>query len=221
MTCSRCADEVARAAAGRVQRPGSRASCDAARPDDAAVLVEGRDRDARSGDRVRRAVDVDHARALRHARRLRAREHDAHPAARRALGDLAGRPSYHFWLRAGLAYADGKPIVAADFKTSFERTRAMADSPFGPYLAPLSEIEVPNDRELVLHLDHPDATFLYVLTMTFTTPSTTPSGPYMVELVGSGASASCCARTRTTSIRRARTCRASRCSRTSRATPSS
>jgi peptide/nickel transport system substrate-binding protein len=90
--------------------------------------------------------------------------------------------TYHFWLRAGLAYADGKPIVAGDFKTSFERTRAMADSPFGPYLAPLSQIEVPNDRELVLHLDRPDATFLYVLTMTFTTPSTTPSGPYMVEL---------------------------------------
>jgi ABC-type transport system substrate-binding protein len=93
--------------------------------------------------------------------------------------------TYHFWLRPGAAYADGRPIVAADFRTSFERTRAMPDSPFGPYLAPLSQIEVINDRELVLHLDHADATFLYVLTMTFATPlpgSVVPSGPYMVEL---------------------------------------
>jgi ABC-type transport system substrate-binding protein len=93
--------------------------------------------------------------------------------------------TYHFWLRPRIAYADGQPIVAADFKASFLRTRAMPDSPFTPYLAPLADIEVVGDRELVLHLDHPDATFLYVLAMTFATPVRTDlaaSGPYMVEL---------------------------------------
>ena len=31
-----------------------------------------------------------------------------------------------FWLRAGIAYEDGRPIVAADFKTSLERVLAHA-----------------------------------------------------------------------------------------------
>jgi len=118
--------------------------------------------------------------------------------------------TYHFWLRAGIAYEDGKPIVAADFKTSLERVLGMPDSPFGQYLTPLdgaadviagkattcAGIEVIGDRELVFHLANPDATFLYVLAMTFSAPLRADhlaavgdqmyrhplaSGPYMLE----------------------------------------
>jgi ABC-type transport system substrate-binding protein len=99
---------------------------------------------------------------------------------------------YHFWLRAGIAYADGRPIVAADFKTSLARTLARQDSPFVQYVAAIDHIDVISDRELEITLKQPDATFLYVLAMTFATPlradytgdlRTAPlaSGPYMLE----------------------------------------
>ena len=99
---------------------------------------------------------------------------------------------YHFWLRPGIAYADGRPIVAADFRTSLQRTLAMPDSPFTQYVAPIARIDVIGDRELDIQLKAPDATFLYVLAMTFATPMradhlsavrTDPlaSGPYMLE----------------------------------------
>jgi oligopeptide transport system substrate-binding protein len=109
--------------------------------------------------------------------------------------------TYHFWLHDGITYADGRPIVAADFRTSFDRVRAMPDSPFVQYLEPLKSIEIPNDRELVLHLVRPDATFLYVLAMTFAAPlradfvaaagdqlrrQPLASGPYMLELWSEG-----------------------------------
>ena len=38
---------------------------------------------------------------------------------------------YRFTLRAGLAYSDGTPVVAADVKYSLERALTMPDSPYG------------------------------------------------------------------------------------------
>jgi len=99
---------------------------------------------------------------------------------------------YHFWLRPGIAYADGRPIVAADFETSFQRTLARPDSPFQQYLAGVDHVAIVGDRELEITLKHPDATFLYVLGMPFTTPlradhagdlrrDPLASGPYMLD----------------------------------------
>ncbi len=103
-------------------------------------------------------------------------------AARYAIED-AGK-TLHFWLRDGITYEDGRPIVAADFKTSLERVLAMPASPFGQYLASIdgadamlagkattcAGIEVRGDRELVLHLAHPDRLLLPSLAMSFAAP---------------------------------------------------
>jgi ABC-type transport system substrate-binding protein len=101
-----------------------------------------------------------------------------------------------FHLRAGLAYADGTPIVARDIADSLARARALPDSPFGAMLGELTGVDVPSERELVVHLAHPDAAFIYVFAMPFTAPlpaayvrrtgaalRTHPlaSGPYMLE----------------------------------------
>ncbi|HVK87256.1 MAG TPA: ABC transporter substrate-binding protein [Kofleriaceae bacterium] len=89
-----------------------------------------------------------------------------------------------FWLRPGLVYADGTPIVAHDIITSLERALTTADSPFGPMLVELEGAQAvldgkaahlagalaPSERELVLHLVRPNAAFLHVLAMPFTTP---------------------------------------------------
>lgn len=90
-----------------------------------------------------------------------------------------------FWLRAGLAYADGTPIVARDFATSLDRARTSPDSPFGSLLADLDGVDTPSDRELVVRLARPNAAFLHVLAMPFACPQRTEgapaSGPYRVE----------------------------------------
>ena len=75
-----------------------------------------------------------------------------------------------FWLRAGITFADGKPITAAHFKYSLERARTTPDSPFGPMLADVVGITTPSDRELVFELAAPNMAFLYVLAMPFATP---------------------------------------------------
>jgi len=94
--------------------------------------------------------------------------------------------TYRFWLRPRIAYADGRPIVAADVAYSLERTLATPDSPFGPLLVDLDGaqdmldhkaahargIEVRGERELALHLVRPNAAFIYVLAMPFTAPLT-------------------------------------------------
>jgi ABC-type transport system substrate-binding protein len=91
---------------------------------------------------------------------------------------------YSFVLRPGIRYADGRPIVAADFATSWQRALRMADSPFGQFLDAIDGataygagerddvpgIRVVDDRHLEIHLTHPDAAFIYVLAMKFATP---------------------------------------------------
>jgi ABC-type transport system substrate-binding protein len=94
--------------------------------------------------------------------------------------------TYQFWLRPGVAYADGRPIVAADVAFSLERVLTTADSPFGSMLLDLDGaqdvldhkaahcrgIEVRGDRELVLHLARPNAALIYVFAMPFSAPLT-------------------------------------------------
>jgi oligopeptide transport system substrate-binding protein len=116
---------------------------------------------------------------------------------------------YRFWLRAGLRYADGAPIVAADLEHTLERPLTLADSPFAQLLADVEGaadviakqrtdcpgIRAIGERELEIRLATPNAAFLYILTMKFTAPLPrgyvaraggrlrTPlaSGPYQVE----------------------------------------
>ncbi|MDB4959980.1 MAG: hypothetical protein JWO36_7549 [Myxococcales bacterium] len=91
---------------------------------------------------------------------------------------------YTFTLRPDLVYSDGTPLVADDIKYSLERAMTMPDSPFGQFLAGISGagdvlsgkaprckgISTPSPRQIVFTLDQPNAAFLYILTMSFTTP---------------------------------------------------
>ncbi len=92
--------------------------------------------------------------------------------------------TFRFWLRPGLHYADGQPIVAADIQYSLERALTMPDSPFGSFLTDVvgaeavtkrtaphcSGIVVTGDREITITLAVANLSFLYVLSMAFTTP---------------------------------------------------
>jgi ABC-type transport system substrate-binding protein len=89
---------------------------------------------------------------------------------------------YTFALRDA-TYADGTPIVAADFKRSLERVLAKADSPYGSHLAGLVGAQEMLDgkathctgiaadgRTLTLELTTPNAALLYELAMPFAAP---------------------------------------------------
>jgi peptide/nickel transport system substrate-binding protein len=77
---------------------------------------------------------------------------------------------YTFELRKGVTFSDGTPLVAGDFVYSLERVRAMTDSPFSTFLADVDQIWAQSPSELVIRLSRPNAAFLYVMTMPFTTP---------------------------------------------------
>ncbi|MGE0870808.1 MAG: ABC transporter substrate-binding protein [Kofleriaceae bacterium] len=116
---------------------------------------------------------------------------DYEPAGTRIVPRLAERweisddgKTYHFWLRPNLKYADGRPIVAADFKFSLERALTLPESPFGPMLVEVvgatalqqgkatecAGVTVQGDRELTIQLQQRSVAFLHILTMKFTTP---------------------------------------------------
>nr|HEX4314361.1 ABC transporter substrate-binding protein [Kofleriaceae bacterium] len=78
---------------------------------------------------------------------------------------------FTFTLRDGVTYADGAPVVAADVAASLDRARTLPDSPYGSYLADVSSIAAPDARTLAIELAHPDAAFIYTLTMSFTAPA--------------------------------------------------
>ncbi len=78
--------------------------------------------------------------------------------------------TYHFTLRAGPTFADGSPIVAADFVTALERVRTTAESPFPSFLEDVKAITAPGERDLVIELSRPNAAFLYLLAMPFAGP---------------------------------------------------
>jgi ABC-type transport system substrate-binding protein len=92
--------------------------------------------------------------------------------------------TFRFWLRAGITFSDGTPVVAADFVFAFERVLAKPDSPFAAFLDDVagagdvsagrarhcSGITAPAPNELVIRLARPNMAFLYVLAMSFATP---------------------------------------------------
>jgi ABC-type transport system substrate-binding protein len=78
--------------------------------------------------------------------------------------------TYTFALRAGVTFSDGSPMVAGDLAYSLERARTTADSPFTQFVADIAEIATPTPRELVIRLTRPNAAFLNVMAMPFTTP---------------------------------------------------
>lgn len=121
-----------------------------------------------------------------------------------------GGTTYRFFLRDGLAYHDGRPIVAGDFKFALERALTSPDSPFGQLLVDVvgasdvlagkatdcAGIVAVTDRELRIQVTRPSPAFLAVLTMPFATPQRadhvaavgtqlrrTPlaSGPFMLD----------------------------------------
>jgi ABC-type transport system substrate-binding protein len=102
---------------------------------------------------------------------------DYEPAGTRLVPRLAERWEvssdglrYTFWLRDGVVYSDGTPVVTSDIAYSLERAKNTADSPFGPFLADVAEVTTPNARELDIRLARPNAAFAYVMAMPFTTP---------------------------------------------------
>lgn len=96
----------------------------------------------------------------------------------------ADATEYRFWLRPGITYADGRPIVAADFVYALERALTTPASPFGPLLADVdgapavlagttahaAGLVAVGDHELVIRLTRPNVAFLAVLAMPFATP---------------------------------------------------
>ncbi|MEO6774656.1 MAG: ABC transporter substrate-binding protein [Kofleriaceae bacterium] len=92
--------------------------------------------------------------------------------------------TYHFWLRDGVTFSDGTPVVAADFAFAFDRVLAMPASPFAAFLDDVvgardvtagrarrcAGITTPAPNELVIELARPNMAFLSVLTMSFATP---------------------------------------------------
>lgn len=77
---------------------------------------------------------------------------------------------YVFTLRDGLAYEDGTPIHAIDFKTSLDRARTLQRSSYASFLGDVAEVRVPDDRHVEVRLSRPYAGFLYVMAMPFATP---------------------------------------------------
>jgi len=92
--------------------------------------------------------------------------------------------TYTFTLRPGIAFSDGTPVAAADFAGAWRRVLRTEDSPFVQFLDPidgaaayaagerddLPGVRAVDDRHLEVRLTEPDAAFLYVLAMPFTTP---------------------------------------------------
>ncbi|MDT0269933.1 ABC transporter substrate-binding protein [Streptomyces sp. DSM 44915] len=67
---------------------------------------------------------------------------------------------YTCTLRDGLTFSNGNDLTSWDVAFSLERTLRI-DDPDGPavLLASIDEIETPDDRTVIFHLDQPDATF--------------------------------------------------------------
>jgi peptide/nickel transport system substrate-binding protein len=80
-----------------------------------------------------------------------------------AFTDTANRV-YRCELRAGLTFSDGHPLDARAVKHSIDRIRKIGvnGGPAG-LLGSLDRVQAPSEREVVFHLNKPDATFPFVL----------------------------------------------------------
>lgn len=87
------------------------------------------------------------------------------PDAAKSCGFTDGsNTTYRCELRAGMKFADGDTLDAQAVKHSIDRIRQI-DVPGGPagLLGSLDRVQVTGDREVVFHLNKPDATFPFVL----------------------------------------------------------
>jgi peptide/nickel transport system substrate-binding protein/oligopeptide transport system substrate-binding protein len=92
--------------------------------------------------------------------------------------------TYRFWLREGLRYADGAPIVALHFKHAIERVLALPDSPYQAFFQDVEGaaeviarkastcpgVRVIGERELEIRLTGPNPAFLYLLAIKIAAP---------------------------------------------------
>ena len=76
---------------------------------------------------------------------------------------------YTFHLRDGLTYSDGTAVAPEDFQYSLERVKALPDSPFPVFVADVTLIATA-PRQVTITLARPNASFLNVMAMIFTTP---------------------------------------------------
>ncbi|MFG2638349.1 ABC transporter substrate-binding protein [Streptomyces sp. NPDC048362] len=96
-----------------------------------------------------------------------------------AFTDSSSR-TYRCKLREGLKFSDGDPLTAGAVKHSIDRIRTI-NAPGGPagLLGSLDRVQVLGDREVVFHLNQPDATFPFVLAtpaMSIVDPDDYPAG---------------------------------------------
>ncbi|MEW2286941.1 ABC transporter substrate-binding protein [Streptomyces sp. NPDC047841] len=113
--------------------------------------------------------------------------------------------TYRCELRPGLKFADGDPLTAEAVRHSIDRIRTI-DAPGGPagLLGSLDRVRTHGDREIVFHLNQPDATFPFVLAtpaMSIVDPDDYPanslrkdatvhgSGPYRLQSYEEGGKA--------------------------------
>ena len=75
-----------------------------------------------------------------------------------------GNERYECTLRTGLKFADGSPVTAEDVKFSIDRARSIkADSGVSALLSTIDLVETKGDKEVIFHLNSPDATLPYKL----------------------------------------------------------
>jgi peptide/nickel transport system substrate-binding protein len=99
---------------------------------------------------------------------------------------------YRCELRAGLTFSDGGALDARAVKHSIDRIRAI-DVDGGPagLLGSLDRVQAPSEREVVFHLNKPDATFPFVLAtpaLSIVDPDSYPADAVREdgEILGSG-----------------------------------
>ncbi|MFF8405290.1 ABC transporter substrate-binding protein [Streptomyces sp. NPDC014846] len=80
-----------------------------------------------------------------------------------AFTDNSSR-TYRCKLRSGMKFADGDPLNAEAVQHSIDRIRTI-NAPGGPagLLGSLDRVQTSGDREVIFHLNQPDATFPFVL----------------------------------------------------------
>ncbi|GAA2261717.1 peptide-binding protein [Streptomyces ruber] len=76
----------------------------------------------------------------------------------------SGNERYTCTLREGLEFANGDPVTAEDVKFSIDRARSIeADSGVYALLSTIELVETKGDREVIFHLNSPDATLPFKL----------------------------------------------------------
>ena len=88
--------------------------------------------------------------------------------------------TYTFSLREGLTFSDGSPLKASDVKFSLERLRDGEESVFGSMFGVITDIQVPDDRTVVIELSEATTPFLSFLALFAAAilPETAVTGDY-------------------------------------------